>query len=64
MRREELGVRGEELGEATPGVCARCGTELMDGRCPACFERLAAEEAGFAADDGDLPDEDFCPEGD
>lgn len=54
-------------GEGTPALCERCGTELQEGRCPVCFERLAAEEAGFAADGGGpegRPDDDFCPEGD
>lgn len=57
---------GAEDGGAAPELCARCGTVLMDGRCPACWERWAAEmAAGEQAGDvnpGELPDGDFCPE--
>jgi hypothetical protein len=35
-----------------PEKCLRCGTEFVDGRCPACFERWSSECAAAGVPDG------------
>lgn len=35
-----------------PEKCLRCGTELIDGRCQACFERWSSECAAAGVPDG------------
>lgn len=35
--------------------CLRCGTELMEGRCPVCFERWASECASAGVPEGFMP---------
>ena len=49
----ESGEVVAEEPDAAQGICRRCGTALMEGRCPACCERWSDELRGAAeADDG------------